>query len=90
MRMNVKLSSLLRQAAQWRESVSVQADTPARCLQALIDLYPDMRKWMFDKDGNPWDRLQLFVNGEMIHREEYTRPLCESDELFVLLNIGGG
>jgi len=90
MHITVKLSSLLRQAAQWQESVSVTGDTPERCLHALIEQYPEMRKWVYDKNGNLWDRLQLFINGEMVHRGELSNPLNEADELYVLLNIGGG
>ena len=49
---------------------------------------PDYR--IYDKDGKMWDRLQLFVNGKMIGRDELSRPMQDGDELQVLLNIGGG
>ncbi len=90
MEVKVRLSSLLRQSAGWKESVTLEAETPLRCLQALIDHYPDMRRWIYDKDGNLWDRLQLFINDGMIHRHELSHPLSEGDELYILLNIGGG
>jgi hypothetical protein len=35
-------------------------------------------------------RLQLYINGEIIYDDEMTRALKDDDELFVLLNIGGG
>jgi len=90
MAVNVRLSSLLRQAAGWQEVVQVEGETPLHCIEALLRRYPDMRRWIYDKHGHLWDRLQLFVNGEMIHGEDLLQPLAEGDEIHVLLNIGGG
>jgi len=90
MRVKVRLSALLRQASEWQEWVEVEAETPGTCLEKLEDRYPDMRRWIYTPEGRVWDRLQLFVNGRLIRGEEIRIPMQEDDELFVLLNIGGG
>ena len=90
MPVRVRLSNLLRQATNWQEVVEVDAQTPAECLDAIMTRFPDVRKWIYDKNGKMWDRIQFFVNGERMRRDELSNPLKEDDELHILLNIGGG
>jgi molybdopterin converting factor small subunit len=90
MRVKVRLSNLLRQATDWQEIVEVTAKTPEECLHALETRFPDVKKWIYDKNGKMWDRIQFFVNGERIHREQLGKPVQDGDELHILLNIGGG
>ena len=90
MPVRVKLSNLLRQATDWQEIVVVDAQTPEACLQAVVTQFPDVRKWVYDKNGKMWDRIQFFLNGQRIGRDQLDKPIRDGDELHVLLNIGGG
>jgi hypothetical protein len=90
MTVEVRLSNLLRQATDWRERIEVNARTPEECIQAVLTDFPDVRKWIYDKHGRMWDRIQFFVNGKRIGRDELSDPMKEGDELHILLNIGGG
>jgi hypothetical protein len=90
MTVRVRLSNLLRQATDWQEILEVDAGTPEECLRVVEVRFPEVRKWIYDKHGKMWDRLQLFVNGKMILREEINQPIQDGDELHILLNIGGG
>ena len=45
---------------------------------------------MYDQEGKMWDRLQIFLNGKRIGLDGLSTPMQEGDELYVLLNIGGG
>ena len=90
MSIRVKLSSLLRKAANWQEFIEMDESTPIDCLRRLEAMFPDVRQWIYDRDGNMWDRLQFYVNKEMIHRDELENPLTDGDEFHILLNIGGG
>ena len=90
MPVRVRLSNLLRQATDWQEIVEVDAQTPEECLDAVVARFPDVRKWIYDKNGKMWDRIQFFINGEVMDRSELRNPLQEGDELHILLNIGGG
>jgi molybdopterin converting factor small subunit len=90
MTVRVRLSNLLRQATDWQEIVEVTAETPEECLRAVVTRFPDVTKWIYDKDGRMWDRIQFFVNQERIHRDQLGKPIQDGDELHILLNIGGG
>jgi molybdopterin converting factor small subunit len=90
MTVKVRLSNLLRQATDWQEIVEVTAKTPEECLQAVVTQFPDVRKWIYDKNGKMWDRIQFFVNGKRIDRDQLPEPIQDGDELHILLNIGGG
>ena len=90
MRLKVRLSNLLRQATDWQEIVEVTAKTPEECLRAVVTQFPDVRKWIYDKKGKMWDRIQFFVNGKRIDRDQLGKPIQDGDELHILLNIGGG
>ena len=90
MTVKVKLSNLLRQATDWQEIVEVAARTPEECLHAVVTQFPDVRKWIYDKNGEMWDRIQFFVNGKRIDRDHLGKPILDGDELHILLNIGGG
>ena len=90
MTVRVKLSNLLRQATDWQEIVEVTAETPEACLHSLVTQFPDVRKWIYDRNGKMWDRIQFFVNGKRIDRDQLGKPIPDGDELHILLNIGGG
>ena len=90
MTVTVRLSNLLRQATNWQEVLEVDAKTPEGCLRSVEELFPEVRKWIYDKNDKLWDRLQLFVNGMMIGRDELSKPMEDGDELHIVLNIGGG
>ena len=90
MAVKVRLSNLLRQATDWQEIIEVTAETPEACLHAVVRQFPDVRRWIYDKNGRMWDRIQFFVNGERIGRDRLTEPIRDGDELHILLNIGGG
>jgi len=80
----------MRQDADWREKIEVEGSTPMECTDNLVRQYPGIRKWIYDKKGVMWHRLQYYVNDEIIYPAELNNPLREDDELFILLNICGG
>jgi molybdopterin converting factor small subunit len=90
MKINVKISSIMRQDANWKEIIEVEGSTPMECTDNLVKKYPGIRRWIYDKKGDMWPRLQYYVNNEIIYPQELNNPLKEGDELFILLNIGGG
>ncbi len=90
MSVKVKLCSMIRQSANWQEIVEVETGSAMNCINNLEAQFPEVRKWIYDKHGQMWPRLQLFVNDEIIFEEEMNTALKDDDELFVLLNIGGG
>jgi molybdopterin converting factor small subunit len=93
MKVKVRLSSLLRQFGELTnepDAIEISAPSALECLQALVDQFPSMRQYVYDKEGKLQPFIMFFVNGEKLLTDEFTRPLKDGDELFVLLAFAGG
>lgn len=90
MGVNVRISPVLRTLTNCQNPVSVPVGNAVQCLEGLIEHEPEIRKWTYDRDGNMLLQVQLFVNGERIYEDEYSRHLQDGDELYVFLAISGG
>jgi len=90
MAVKVKISFHLRRFTDGQEFVEVTGHTPLECLHDLETQFPCIKRYIYDKHGDLRPQLQFFVNGQMIYSNELNDPLKDSDELFVLLAIGGG
>ena len=89
----IKLSYLLRQFSELQgepEVFEVTGANPLECLRVMVERYPAMRKWVYDKDGKLLGLMQFFVNGEKLLLREYSRPLKDGDELYIFFATGGG
>jgi molybdopterin converting factor small subunit len=93
MKVKVKLSGLLRQFSQLQgepEVFEVSASNPMECLRVMVERYPSMRRWVYDKEGKLLGLMQFFVNGEKLLLSEYSRTLKDGDELYIFFATGGG
>jgi len=90
MSVRVKVSSPLRIFTNWQEIVEVTGDTVGECIMGLEAVFPGVRQWMYDKEGQLLPLLHFFVNGEEISVDELATPVKDGGELFVLFAIGGG
>ncbi len=93
MKVKVKLSNLLRQFSQLQgepEVFEVTGSNPLECLRVMVERYPSMRQWVYDKEGKVLGLMQFFVNGEKLPADELTTPLRDGDELLIFFAIGGG
>jgi molybdopterin converting factor small subunit len=89
----VKLSYLLRQFSELQgepEVFEVTASNALDCLRVMVERYPKMRKWVYDKDGKLLGLMQFFVNGHKLLLSEYSNPLKDGDELYIFFATGGG
>ena len=93
MKVKVKLSNLLRQFSQLQgepEVFEVTGSNPLECLRVMVERYPSMRQWVYDKEGKVLGLMQFFVNGEKLPADELTTPLRDGDELLIFFAFGGG
>jgi molybdopterin converting factor small subunit len=93
MTVKVKLSHLLRQFSQLQqepEVFEVNGSNPLECVRIMVERYPLMRKWVYDKDGKLLGLMQFFVNGEKLLLSEYSKTLKDGDELYIFFATGGG
>ena len=89
-RVKVTISPTLRHLSQLideHEVFEVRAANPLECLQIMLERYPSMRQWAYDKEGNLLPLVWFFVNDpEMrakIPPEQFTKLLKEGDELTI-------
>ncbi len=94
----VKLPLLLRKFAGGQEVVEVAGYDITECLGNLTAQFPDLRKWLFTKQGEEVaTHVRLFVNGEL-HLNVFcyqsfrirTRCIQDGDELSILIAVSGG
>ena len=90
MSVKVKIPSLLRQLTNGQEVVEVTAYSVIECLDNLVVQFPGIRRWLYNKQGQLFPFVYVFVNGETVSTDELTNPLKDGDELLLLIAIGGG
>ena len=90
MSVKVTISSLLKKLTDGQETVEVSGHTLLECLQGVESKIPEIRKWVYDKEGKLRPQIWFFVNGEKLNADELTRTLNDGDEVSILLAISGG
>jgi len=93
MKVKVKISNLLRQFSELQgepEVFEVTGSNPLECLRVMVERYPLMRKWVYDKEGKLLGLMHFFVNGEKLLLSEYSKTLKDGDELYIFFATGGG
>ena len=90
MSVKVKIPSLLNKYANGQELLEVEGYSVMECAHNLIIELPELRRWLYDEQGELRPQLWFFINGERIYSDEFTKSLKDGDELFFLLASGGG
>lgn len=83
----VKLPLLLRKFAGGQEVVEVAGYDITECLGNLTAQFPDLRKWLFTKQGEVATYVRLFINRRQACVDA---ELKDGDELLILLAAVGG
>jgi molybdopterin converting factor small subunit len=81
---------MLRVLANGQEKVQVTGNTTLQCLDDLESRFPAVRDWIRDEKGELLSYIQFFVNGERVYGDDLTRSLNSSDEIAVIVALGGG
>ncbi len=89
--MRIHIPTPLRQYADKKDSVEVNAGTVGDALQHLTSQHPDLRKHLFTDDGRLRAFVNVYLNDEDIRYlgKEQT-PVKESDTLSIVPSIAGG
>jgi molybdopterin converting factor small subunit len=91
MTVKVSVSSVLRHLSQLTEEpdeFEVAAPNAPECLRTLVDRFPSMKQWTYDKHGEMLPLIQFFVNGEKLENDELATPLKDGDEVLVFFAKG--
>jgi len=86
----VNIHQNLRHLTNDLSTVEVSGNTVGECLDELINQYPGLRKYVFDKDDRLLNYVDVYVNLESSYPEELAKRVKEGDELDITLIIAGG
>ena len=86
----VNIHQNLRHLTDDLSTVEVSGNTVGECLDELINQYPGLRKYVFDKDDRLLNYVDVYVNLESSYPEELAKRVKEGDELDITLIIAGG
>ena len=68
----------------------VSGNTVSQCLDHFVNLYPRIKKVLFDENGKVHEYFWIVVNTDSVSLEELTKPVKDGDELHIIPVIGGG
>lgn len=90
MSISIEISPILRQFTGDRAVALVSGNTVGQCLDDLVRQYPRVRKWLFIKDGQLNNEIDIFVNRESSYPEGLEKPVRDGDQLLISVAIAGG
>ena len=90
MSVKINIHPFLSQHTNNQDVVEVNGNTVGQCLEQLIGQYPELRKWLFEKDGKLNRLVEIYVNAESSYPEELAKPVKDGDELYIIIIISGG
>lgn len=90
MSVKINLHPILSNLANNQDVVEVNGSTVGQCLEQLVARFPELRDWLFGKDGNLNRTVDVYVNMESSYPEELAKPVKDGDELHIIIVISGG
>jgi MoaD family protein len=91
MPVKVIIPTPLRQYAEKKDSLEIEAKTVAEALAAVTRQYGDLRKHLFNEEGKLRSFVNIYLNDEDIRylKREQT-PLNDNDVISIVPSIAGG
>jgi len=86
----VEFTSQLAQLAQCPAVQSVEAETLSAALDCLFSQYDQLQQNVLDGDGAIHSHLAVFVDGQMIERNNLAFPVNGETKIFVMQALSGG
>ncbi|HET8677620.1 MAG TPA: ubiquitin-like small modifier protein 1, partial [Blastocatellia bacterium] len=91
MAISIMIPTALRNFAGGADTVSVEADSVKDALGALTEKYPNLKKHLYNEEGQLRHFVNIYVNDEDIrYLEKNETPLKEGDTLSIVPSIAGG
>lgn len=87
----ISIPTALRQYAGNVEAVAVEGTSIGEALDSLTAQFPDLRKHLYDEQGNLRSFVNIYVNDEDIrYQQSRDTPISEQDEISIIPSIAGG
>ncbi len=90
MSVKVRITSPLRELINCQEVVEVEGHNVLECLDSLAVLFPDIKRWIYNKQGQLFPYIHFYIDGDKDATSELTAPLEDGNELLILIMIAGG
>ena len=90
MSVKINIHPFLHHLTNDQDVVEVNGSTVGQCLEQLTARFPELRQWLFGKDGNLTGLVDIYVNLESSYPEELAKPVKDGDELHIIIIIAGG
>ncbi len=90
MSVKINIPSYLQPYTAEQEVVEVSGSTAGECLDRLVEQFPDISQMLYVREGELFDYVSIYVNGESASTDESARPVKDGDELHILYILGGG
>lgn len=91
MPVKVIIPTPLRQYAEKKESLEVQAKTVGEALAAVTSQYSDLRKHLYNEEGKLRSFVNIYLGDEDIRfLQKDQTPLKDDDVLSIVPSIAGG
>ena len=88
---NVLIPTTLRSFTVNESEIELSGSNVSEVLDALIEKYPDVKKAIFDKDGNLRSFVNVFVDGENIKAlDGFNTKVRDGAEIMLIPAIAGG
>ena len=88
--MSIKVISPLLYQYNNKQVAEVNGRTIGECLDNLTKRFPDLKKLLFDENGNLYDYLCIYVNKLSASSNELAKPVKDEDEIHIIVLIEGG
>jgi sulfur-carrier protein len=87
----VRLPTLLRQAAAGQSSVAVEGDTVGEVLRALVEAYPTLGGQVITEEGSLHRFVNIYLNDDDVrYLDKLDTKVGDSDVLSILPAVAGG
>ena len=87
----IAIPTALRRFSAEQGSVEVEATTVEGALQKLVEVHPELKKHLYDADGNLRSYVNLYLGDEDVrHLQKEATPVKDGDELMIVPSIAGG
>ena len=90
MSVKINIHPFLSQHTDNQDVVEVNGNTVGQCLKELVTRYPDLKPWLFEKNGKLNRLVEIYVNNATSYPEELAKPVKDGDEIHILIIIAGG
>ena len=90
MSVTINLHPNLHHLTEGQAIAKVKGDTVGQCLDDLVKQFPRIKRWLFNKDGQLLNYVDIYVNQESSYPEELAKPVKDGDELHITMIIAGG